>query len=487
MGIGGDDMEKLKQDMERGLAASFLALVRSKDNINIKNVRVNHLKYMLIFPLAPVFANMQAVLFSDSIHLFNLDPMTLMGSAYCLGAGALFALTNTKNMARVSRIFALVTAASFIAWLFMPESLPSLLTAIFFMFGLGGCAACAAFAYTFTLNNTERLLGAAIISLFFAFNQLISGLSLLTSIFDKTYLLVLILGTCVCLSFYKAEDFSVVEDRPKARLNSALKLTLYFFVAHYFVEIFYTYLPGASLPAAMVANGAVGILVVCLSLTLQLITKHSVWNMCNLFFIAMICTYGLYFIPEGTALRSLARYIHGFEQIGYIAAYYLLGCVFKKHGDFRIFKLCLVVILPVSMVSYVIPGAISAYSPDFLPLAATLTSVVVFIAFILLSPAYSKYLFYAEWSDDFLSIDMAGAVKQVEESNILENLKLTPREKEVAALLLNGKDAKQIAGELKISIHTANFHIKNLYKKLGINSRSELFTRISSTNLSEKI
>ena len=480
-------MEKSEQDNKRDTINSFITLLSSKDNINIRNVRVNHFKYMLIFPLAPIFANMQGALFSDSLQMFNLDPMTLMGSAYCLGAGALFAFTNTKNMARVSRIFALVTAASFIAWLFMPESLPSLLTAIFFMFGLGGCAACAAFAYTFTLNNTERLLGAAAISLFFALNQLVSGLGLLSGIFDKTYLVVLILGTCVCLSLYKAEDFSSVEDKPKSRLNPALKLTLYFFIAHYFVEIFYTYLPGASSPAAMVANGAVGILVVCLALTLQLITNHSIWNMCNLFFIAMICTYGLYFMPEGTALRSLARYIHGFEQIGYIAAYYLLGCVFKKHGDFRIFKLSLVTILPVSMISYVIPGAISVYSPDLLPLAATLTSIAVFIVFILLSPAYSKYLFYAEWSDDFLSIDMTEAVRQVEESNILENLKLTPREKEVAALLLNGKDAKQIAGELKISIHTANFHIKNLYKKLGINSRSELFARINSTSLSEKI
>ena len=480
-------MEKSEQDNKRDTINSFITLFSSKDNINIRNVRVNHFKYMLIFPLAPVFANMQGALFSDSLQMFNLDAMTLMGSAYCLGAGSLFAFTNTKNMAMVSRVIAFATAAVFTAWLFMPESLLSLLTAIFFMFGLGGCAACAAFAYTFTLNNTERLLGAAAISLFFALNQLVSGLGLLSGIFDKTYLVVLILGTCVCLSLYKAEELSSVEDKPKSRLNPALKLTLYFFIAHYFVEIFYTYLPGASSPAAMVANGAVGILVVCLALTLQLITNHSIWNMCNLFFIAMICTYGLYFMPEGTALRSLARYIHGFEQIGYIAAHYLLGCVFKKHGDFRIFKFCLVTILPVSMVSYVIPGAISAHRPELLPLAATLTSVVVFIVFILLSPAYSKYLFYAEWSDDFLSIDMTEAVRQVEESNILENLKLTPREKEVAALLLNGKDAKQIAGELKISIHTANFHIKNLYKKLGINSRSELFARLSTIGLSEKI
>ena len=177
-------------------------------------------------------------------------------------------------------------------------------------------------------------------------------------------------------------------------------------------------------------------------------------------------------------MRSLARYIHGFEQMGYIAAYYLLGCVFKKHGDFRLFKLCLVIILPLSMLSYLIPGAISAYTPDNLPLAATLTTAAVFIGFILLSPAYSKHLFAADWSDAFRSVDMTEAVRKVEESDLLEDLKLTPREKEVAALLLLGKDAKQISTDLTISVHTANFHIKNLYRKLGINKRSELFAHL---------
>ncbi len=470
-------MAKAKRNIKKGFGASFLLLLRSKDNINIRNVRVGHLKYMLIFPLAPVFANMQGALFSDLAQLFGLDAMTLMGSAYCVGAGALFAFTSTKNMALIAKICALATAAAFGIWLLLPESILSLVTAIFFMLGLGGCAACAAFAYTFTLNNTERLLGAAAISLFFALNQLGSGLFLF---YNKTYLAALILGTGLCLSFYKWDDFKAIEHRPRASLNPALKLTLYFFIAHYFVEIFYTYLPGASSAAAMVANGAVGIFVVFLAVALQLITRRSIWNMCNLFFIAMICTYGLYFMAEGTALRSLARYIHGFEQMGYIAAYYLLGCVFKKHGDFRIFKLCLVTILPLSMVSYIIPGAISAYFPELLPLTATLASGAVFIIFILLSPAYSKHLFYAQWSDDFRSLDMTEAALKARETDMLENLKLTPREKEVARLLLQGRDAKQIAGELKISVHTANFHIKNLYKKLDINNRPELFARLKS-------
>ena len=473
--------------MRKSILTSFFALFRSKDNINIRNVRLDHLQYMLIFPLAPVFANMQGVLFGNSIRLLGLDAMTLMGSAYCIGAGALFAFTSAKNMVKVSRISAIVMVAAYIPWIAMGESLLSLLLAILFMFFLGGCAACSAFAYTFALNNTERLLGAAMISTFFALNQIDSGLSLLSGFFDKTYLTALVAGSCVCLFQYKTSDFSIVETKPKATLNPALKLTLYFFVAHYFVEIFYTYLPGASMPNAMVANGAVGILVVFLAIALQLITKRSIWTMCNIFFLAEIGTYMLYFMPEGSALRSFARFLHGFEQMGYIAAYYLLGCVFKKHGDFRIFKLCLVTILPVSMLSYVIPGIFASYAPTLLPLAATLTSSVVFILFILMSPAYSEHLFFAEWSDDFYGVDMAEAGQKIEQSGMLEGLGLSPREKEVASLLLQGHSAKEIAKKLEITVSTANFHIKNLYKKLNISSRAELFARFTSYNISSRL
>ncbi len=475
------------RNLEKNILTSMRTLFRAKDNINLQNLRLKYLPYMLIFPLAPVFANMQGALFSDAVHLFGLNAMTLMGSAYCVGAGTLFALTSAKNMAGASRIFSVATAAAFIPWLAVAESRLSLLLAVLFMFGLGGCAACAAFAYTFALNNTERLLGAAAISLFFSLNQLDSGLALLSGYFDKIYLTLLVAGTCICLFFYKTADFAAAVNRPRATLNPALLLMLYFFVAHYFVEIFYTYLPGASSTSAMIANGAVGIVVVCLALALQFLTTSSVWNMCNLFFVAMILTYALYFTPDGSILRSVARLTHGFEQMGYIAAYYLLGCVFKKHGDFRLFKLCLVTILPVSMLSYVIPGALAAGAPDLLPLAATLTSSVVFIIFIMLSPAYSKHLFQADWSEDFYAVDMTEASRKVKQSDLLEKLKLSPREKEVAALLLNGQAAKQIATELEISVHTANFHIKNLYRKLNINTRSELFARFNPHIFSEKV
>ena len=433
---------------------------------------------MLIFALAPIFANMQGNLFTSDIRMLGIDAMTLMGSAYCIGAGAIFAFTSVKNMVFVARASVVLTLASFIPWMLMQDSQFTLSMAILFTFGLGGCAACTAFAYTFALNNTERFFGAAIISLFCMLMELDYGISFISGLFDKTYLTILVLGSAICLWQYKEEEFTDALKHPDAKLNPAIKLMLYFFVAHKLVEIFYTYFPVASTPDALVTNGVVGVLVIGLCFALQVLAKRSIWNMCNLFFIAMICTYALFFAPADSVGREFSHYFHGFEQMGYIASYYLLGCVFKKHGNFRLFKQSLIIILPGCLLLYIIPGALSAFVPELMTFFATLITGIVFAVFFLMSPAYSKHLFFADWSDDFYHIDMTTeSTNQLKKTNRLENIKLTPRENEIAILLLQGNETKQISQELDIKYDTVKYHIKRIYKKSGVGSRTELFMR----------
>ncbi len=52
---------------------------------------------------------------------------------------------------------------------------------------------------------------------------------------------------------------------------------------------------------------------------------------------------------------------------------------------------------------------------------------------------------------------------------------LTPRQSDVTSLLLQGKDSKEIADMLSISIGTLKVHRKNIYEKLNISSQAELF------------
>jgi DNA-binding NarL/FixJ family response regulator len=54
-----------------------------------------------------------------------------------------------------------------------------------------------------------------------------------------------------------------------------------------------------------------------------------------------------------------------------------------------------------------------------------------------------------------------------------EGPRLTPREREVLALLARGLGNKQIAWELSVSEHTVKYHVSSLYAKLGAGSRTE--------------
>ena len=54
---------------------------------------------------------------------------------------------------------------------------------------------------------------------------------------------------------------------------------------------------------------------------------------------------------------------------------------------------------------------------------------------------------------------------------------LTPRERDLFLLLLEGYTLKESAKKLDIKYSTANTHMTGIYKKLNVNSRAELIIR----------
>ena len=58
---------------------------------------------------------------------------------------------------------------------------------------------------------------------------------------------------------------------------------------------------------------------------------------------------------------------------------------------------------------------------------------------------------------------------------------LSPREIEVAKLIFEGHSGNSIAANLDIALTTVKSHRKNMYKKLGIGSQQELFSRYIDT------
>jgi len=74
-------------------------------------------------------------------------------------------------------------------------------------------------------------------------------------------------------------------------------------------------------------------------------------------------------------------------------------------------------------------------------------------------------------------IDLAAAAAppaaRAAEPTPAERLGLTPREREVLALVAGGRTNQQIAEELFISVKTAGIHVSNILAKLGVGNRVE--------------
>jgi NarL family two-component system response regulator YdfI len=81
------------------------------------------------------------------------------------------------------------------------------------------------------------------------------------------------------------------------------------------------------------------------------------------------------------------------------------------------------------------------------------------------------------FSPDFLRLLLPTPADVAEQDFEYLNDPLTTRETEVLALLAGGAGNKEIAAQLRISEHTAKFHVSSILSKLGATTRTEAVSR----------
>jgi DNA-binding CsgD family transcriptional regulator len=64
----------------------------------------------------------------------------------------------------------------------------------------------------------------------------------------------------------------------------------------------------------------------------------------------------------------------------------------------------------------------------------------------------------------------------------LERAPLTPRERDVVALLVGGSSTREIASKTGLTVATVNTYLKRIFSKLGVHSRVELVARMAGTD-----
>jgi DNA-binding NarL/FixJ family response regulator len=66
-------------------------------------------------------------------------------------------------------------------------------------------------------------------------------------------------------------------------------------------------------------------------------------------------------------------------------------------------------------------------------------------------------------------------------SELRELLGLSPREAEITQALIDDSKEIAIAHDLGISHHTVHAHVRRIYRKLGVSSRTQLLVRVFET------
>ena len=83
----------------------------------------------------------------------------------------------------------------------------------------------------------------------------------------------------------------------------------------------------------------------------------------------------------------------------------------------------------------------------------------------------------------FLSPIVTRKVLDFFNTPVQEEIEITARERQLVQCLVDGLSYKLIADRLDISIDTVRYHLKNLYKKLRVNSKSEVVSKALQTNI----
>ena len=156
------------------------------------------------------------------------------------------------------------------------------------------------------------------------------------------------------------------------------------------------------------------------------------------------------------------------STVGMINMYYIIGVVGKKYDSMRYLRMSILFIGACGGISGVAVGSWIGTSGSFgISMTASVVSAAVMIFFMLTSPVIAGAEYENDWGKDSHHTDIG-------QEDPFRKYGLSKRETEVCGLLLQGYTMRQVSGILSIAYSTVNTYCTSAYRKLGINSRTEL-------------
>jgi len=380
----------------------------------------------------------------------------------------------------MTRLGAVIIVLGMAAFLILPTANLQLVSAVLIAIALGLVNIGILIPFVFALNNTEKLY--AIVSS----NILISLISLFQNSDKGNYLqdrddlvlssVVLIVALASAI-FFKRAAVSTKFDKKITHTPLQVYVILFFNCA--FVILCKGIGTGIlNITAENFGNSVIiwyyigGIIGCLIYLIIYALTSNAYILLGNIS-LALV-SFGLLcnaFRAESQQMPTLFGVLLGAgNTIGMINIYYIIGVVGKKYNSMRYLKLSIVLIGVCGGLSGIVLGnIIHNTNTSMIAFVASIISVSILMLFMILSPLFAREQYYNEWGRDSEMTEIDN-----EQMYLFKEYRLSKREIEVCKLLLEGYTLRQISAILSIAYSTVNTHCTYAYRKLNINSRTEL-------------
>lgn len=414
---------------------------------------------------------------------FSTELRSLLQTIILISSSIFIFMIRKEWFVKTARIGAALVIAGIGLFLIAPNAQMELFYTIIIGIALGMINASILIPFVFTLNNTEKLYAVVgsnvlivLISLFQegnAGNYLKRGGDLLLSC------IMLAIALSATLFFKKG---SLPVDSGALGINtpifhSRIYLTLFFSC------IFAILCKGVGRGLINIAASAseypvlmwyyLGGLIGCIVyFSIYAFSKRSFIWLGNITFgsfaMGLFCNTSVVRIPVLVVLFALLMGIG--NAIGMINMYYIMGVVGKKYNNMRYLRFSIFFIGICGGVSGIAVGNyIHSRNTFEVSMIASVVSLAVMLLFIMLSAVVSQSQYYDDWAKDSEKMEIDN-----EQLYMFKKYYLSKREIEVCKLLLQGYTMRQISGILSIAYPTVNTYCTSAYRKLEINSRTEL-------------
>ncbi len=410
---------------------------------------------------------------------FDTQIRSIMHTGNLLSSSVFVFIIRKEWFVKAARIgAALIILSMVLFYAFEPESY-RMIAAITGSVAIGCVNISILIPFVFTLNNTEKLY--AVVSS----NVLIQLISLvnehnLSGLAEPIMSFALLLCSSCAVLFFKRETEQVPNDQDtdeKPVMHRRVYLSLLFNCG---IAVLCKGAGKGILNIAQAGSGSsvltgyyIGGLAGCvIYLFVYAFTKKAFIWLGNITFssvtVGLLCNA---FASQSPVFAIPFSVLLGLgSAIGMINMYYTIGVIGKKYGSMRYVRMSILFIGIFGGVSGIVVGNMISRAGTFeISISASIVSAIVMIAFMFVSPIMERADYVNDWGLDSNHTEVGGG-----RLAIFKPYALSKREAEVCDLLLQGYTLRQISAILPIAYSTVNTYCTSAYRKLGINSRTEL-------------